>query len=150
MTDHIPNPSVNPSDLGASSTTGLQGTVPAHNASSESISSNAPKCKRALDIPPSKADACQQKVCTCIEALKAILNAGKSVPPTLKAPNSTSSADQAPKPSSANDVYWHMAPALSHDSIPVKQIEAQIKKDKEHVVDTTQLKGFIPIFSILN
>ena len=82
-------------------------------------------------MPTSEADARQQKVCACIEALEVVLDAAESVPPTLKTPDTAPSAPRVSNTSSANDVYWHMAPALSRDDIPVDQIKVQIKKDEE-------------------
>ena len=82
-------------------------------------------------MPTSEVDTRQQKIRTRIEALEAVLDAAELVPPTLKTPDTAPSAPRVSNTSSANDVYWHMAPALSRDDIPVDQIKAQIKKDEE-------------------
>ncbi|EUC59362.1 hypothetical protein RSOL_310570, partial [Rhizoctonia solani AG-3 Rhs1AP] len=55
--------------------------------------SSSTKRKQLSDTPTSEATAHQQKARACIEALEAILDAAKSVPPTLKASNTASSAN---------------------------------------------------------
>ncbi|KDN32938.1 hypothetical protein RSAG8_13975, partial [Rhizoctonia solani AG-8 WAC10335] len=132
MSDYIPSPSIAISDSSASNTT--QVPVSAHIMAPEPSSSSPPKRKRPSDALTSEADTRQQKIRARIEALEVILDAAESVPPTLEAPDTTSSVNQAPKLSPASDVYWHMAPASSRDDIPVDQIEAQIKKDEERQV----------------